>query len=94
MAALTFLGITIYLLVKGSKWYIAFIPMVFMMVMSLWGVIQVITQQWGKNMVLVVAGCFLVVMAVLMIALGLSIISHHLRIHFKGGQHATAIEEA
>ncbi len=94
MAALTFLGITIYLLVKGSKWYLAFVPMVFMMVMSLWGIIQVITQQWGKNMVLVVAGCFLVVMAVLMIALGLSIISHHLRIHFKGGQHTTAIEEA
>lgn len=84
MAALAFLAITIYLLVKGSKWYIAFVPMVFMMVMSLWGVIQVIQQQWGQNLVLVVAGLFLLVMAVLMIALGLSIITHYLRAHAKG----------
>lgn len=79
MAALTFLGITIYLMLKNSKWYIAVVPMIFMMVMSLWGVAQVVNQQWGQNYVLVVAGVFLLAMAVLMILLGISIMAHYLR---------------
>lgn len=79
MAALTFLGITIYLMLKQSKWYIAVVPMIFMMVMSLWGVAQVVNQQWGNNYVLVVAGCFLLAMAILMILLGVSIMAHYLR---------------
>lgn len=84
MAALTFLGITLYLLVKNSKWYIAFIPMIFMMVMSLWGVIQVVQQQWGKNMILVIAGVFLIVMALLMIGVGFSVMSHYFKLHLRG----------
>ena len=84
MAALTLLGITIYLLAKGSRWYIAFVPMLFMMVMSVWGVIQVVGQQWGKNYILVISGMFLLVMAVLMIALGLSIMSHYFKAHRRG----------
>lgn len=93
MAALAFLGITIYLLVKGSKWYLAFVPMIFMMVMSLWGICQVIGQQWGKNLVLVTAGGFILVMAVLMIALGLSIMWHYARHHFNGKLSELAVEE-
>ena len=84
MAALTFLAITLYLLMKESKWYIAFIPMVFMMVMSLWGVAQVVSQQWGQNGVLVVSGLFLLAMAVLMVLLGISIMAHHLRLLARG----------
>ena len=53
--------------------------MIFMMVMSLWGVAQVVNQQWGNNYVLVVAGCFLLAMAILMILLGVSIMAHYLR---------------
>lgn len=84
MAALAFLGITLYLLIKNSKWYIAVVPMLFMMTMSLWGVIQVIQQQWGKNIVLVSAGLFLVVMAVLMIGVGFSVMSHYIKLHLRG----------
>lgn len=84
MAALTFLGITLYLMMKQSKWYLAFVPMIFMMVMSLWGVIQVVQQQWGQNYVLVVSGCFLLAMAILMILLGISIMAHHVRAHAQG----------
>lgn len=94
MAALAFLAITIYLLVKGSKWYIAFVPMIFMMVMSLWGIVQVIGQQWGKSTVLVTAGIFLLVMAVMMIALGLSIIFHYLKAHMRGQTPHIEIEQA
>ena len=79
MAGLTFLGITLYLMIKGANWFISFIPMVLMMVMSLWGVAQVVSQQWGQNSVLVVSGIFLFAMAVLMILLGASIMLHHLK---------------
>lgn len=84
MAALAFLGITLYLLMKNSKWYIAVVPMLFMMVMSLWGVIQVIQQQWGKNYVLVIAGLFLVVMAILMICVGFSVMRNYIKLHLRG----------
>ena len=79
MAGLTFLGITLYLMIKGANWFISFVPMVLMMVMSLWGVAQVVSQQWGQNSVLVVSGIFLFAMAVLMILLGASIMLHHLK---------------
>lgn len=79
MAALAFLGITIYLMLKNANWYIAVVPMLFMMVMSLWGICQVVSQQWGHNYVLVTAGIFLLVMAILMIMLGISIMSHYMR---------------
>ena len=79
MAGLTFLAITLYLMIKGANWIISFIPMVLMMVMSLWGVAQVVSQQWGQNSVLVVSGIFLFAMAVLMILLGASIMLHHLK---------------
>ncbi|MCR5084120.1 MAG: carbon starvation protein A [Succinivibrionaceae bacterium] len=78
MSALTLLVVTLWLLARGSKWQLALVPMIFMMVMSLWGVIDVVRQQWGENLVLVCAGVFLVVMAVLMILMGLSIINKRL----------------
>ncbi|MBU3826916.1 MAG: carbon starvation protein A [Candidatus Anaerobiospirillum merdipullorum] len=80
MAALTFLAITLYLLMKESKWYIAFFPMLFMLVMSLWGIVQIVQQQWGGNLVLVCSGLFLLVMALLMVAVGIAIIAQHLRL--------------
>ena len=80
MAALTFLAITLYLMIKGTYWLISFIPMVLMMVMSLWGIVQVVGQQWGKNPILVASGIFLLAMAILMIILGISIMAHHFKV--------------
>ncbi|MDD6318174.1 MAG: carbon starvation CstA family protein, partial [Succinatimonas hippei] len=91
MAALTFLVITLWLLSKNVNWVISFIPMIFMMVMSLWGIVQVINQQWGHNYVLVCTGIFLSLMALLMVALGISIIFHHLKEYFNGRKVATEI---
>ena len=92
MAALTFLVITLWLLSKDVNWVIAFIPMVFMMVMSLWGIGQVISQQWGHNYVLVATGIFLSVMALMMVALGVSIILHHFKEYMHGRKAATEID--
>lgn len=91
MAALTFLVITLWLLSKNVNWVISFIPMIFMMVMSLWGIVQVINQQWGHNYVLVCTGIFLSLMALMMVALGISIIFHHLKEYFNGRKVATEI---
>ncbi|HAH70740.1 MAG TPA: carbon starvation protein A [Succinivibrionaceae bacterium] len=84
MAGLTFLVITLWLLSKQVNWMVAFIPMLFMMVMSLWGIFQIIHQQWGHNVVLVSTGILLSVMSILMVLLGASIITHHLKAHFSG----------
>ncbi|MBO6258569.1 MAG: carbon starvation protein A [Succinivibrio sp.] len=80
MAAITFLIITLWLLMKDSKWYLSFIPMIFMTVMSLWGVVQVVVQHWGSNHVLAATGIVLIIMAIMMIMLGISIMYHK----FKG----------
>ena len=79
MSALTLLVITLWLLSKNVNWFVAFIPMVFMMVMSLWGVIQIVQQQWGSNPVLVGIGLILVVMALMMVGLGICIISQKIK---------------
>ena len=79
MSAITLLIISLWLLSKNTHWLVAFIPMVFMMIMSLWGVLQVINQQWNANMTLVIVGVILVVMAALLVALGVSVIAHHIK---------------
>ncbi len=86
MSALTLLVITLWLLSKNVNWVVAFIPMVFMMLMSLWGVVQVIEQQWNSNGVLVAIGFVLVIMALMMAALGCTIIVHHFKLHFQKQQ--------
>ena len=53
--------------------------MVFMMVMSLWGVVLVVKQQWGYSLLLVIVGIMLIAMAFMMIALGFSIIVNRLK---------------
>lgn len=79
MSAITLLVISLWLLSRNVNWLVAFIPMLFMTVMSLWGVIQVVQQQWNSNGVLVGIGLVLVVMDVLMVIIGISVISHHFK---------------
>lgn len=79
MAALTFLVITLWLLARKANFFVALIPMVFMMVMSLWGVVLVVKQQWGYSLLLVIVGIMLIAMAFMMIALGFSIIVNRLK---------------
>lgn len=79
MSAITLLIISLWLLSKNTHWLVAFIPMVFMMIMSLWGVLQVINQQWNSNLTLVIVGIVLVIMSALLVALGISVIAHHIK---------------
>ena len=79
MSAITLLIISLWLLSKNTHWLVAIIPMIFMMIMSLWGVLQVINQQWNANMTLVIVGIILVVMSALLVALGVSVIAHHIK---------------
>ena len=85
MSALTLLVISLWLLSKNVNWLVAFVPMVFMLIMSLWGVTQVISQQWNSNGVLVGLGFVLVVMACMLVALGLSVIVHTVKNRFSSG---------
>lgn len=82
MSALTLLVISLWLLSKNVNWLVAFVPMVFMLIMSLWGVSQVISQQWNSSGVLVGLGFVLVVMACMLVALGLSVIVHTVKSRF------------
>lgn len=84
MAALTLLTITLYLLLKNTRWYIAFVPMVFMLVMSIWGIISVISTQWGNSAILVSSGIFLLCMAILMVSVALSVMLHQFKQRING----------
>ena len=64
----------------------AFIPMCFMMVMSLWGVKQVIVQQWSSNSMLVGHGIILIAMSIIMVCLGLSMIIQQYKFHAQQAQ--------
>ena len=86
MSALTLLVISLWLLVKGVNYLLAFIPMCFMMVMSLWGVKQVIVQQWSSNSMLVGLGIILIAMSIIMVCLGLSMIIQQYKLHAQQAQ--------
>ncbi|MBR4220809.1 MAG: carbon starvation protein A, partial [Victivallales bacterium] len=67
MAAMTLLGITLYLLRNKLRWLFAFIPMLFMLVVSVWALIKLIfDRSKDGNWMLVCVGLFLLVMSVLL----------------------------
>ncbi|MBR6470914.1 MAG: carbon starvation protein A [Victivallales bacterium] len=69
MAAMTLLGITLYLLRNRLRWLFAFFPMLFMLVVSVWALINLLITNYRKaNWMLFSVGAFLLVMAVLLAA--------------------------
>ena len=68
LAALTLLGISLYLIRIKSHSYIALIPMLFMMVMSSWGLIDIIRTREG---VLVYASGLLLLLTVFLVILAI-----------------------
>ncbi len=67
MAAMTLLGITLYLLRKKLRWLFAFFPMLFMLVVSVWALINLlITNYKTANWMLFCVGAFLLLMALLL----------------------------
>ncbi|MGN1393336.1 MAG: carbon starvation protein A [Succinivibrionaceae bacterium] len=78
LAALALLAITIYLAGKKSNYLITLIPTLFMMVMSVWGLVDIIKSFWGINNILVCSSVFLIVMAFLLVVLSIFMLHKHL----------------
>jgi carbon starvation protein len=67
MAAMTLLGITLYLLRNKLRWLFAFVPMLFMLVVSVWALVKLIfDRSKDGNWMLVCVGLFLLVMSLLL----------------------------
>lgn len=77
LSALTLLGISLYLLNKKEHSYIAIIPMVFMLTMSSWGLIDIICA--GKSSILTYSSSFLLSLTMLLIILAIKKIIFNIR---------------
>jgi carbon starvation protein len=77
LAALTLLAITLYLKTKNLNYHITFLPTILMVVMSIWGLIEVVKQFWSSNFVLVGSAIFLISMASLLVILSLIVLKKH-----------------
>lgn len=69
LAALTLLAVTMYLMLKKANFWITLLPTVLMMVMSIWGLVDVVNAFWDKSRILVVSSIFLIFMASLLVIL-------------------------
>ncbi|MBP5300536.1 MAG: carbon starvation protein A [Victivallales bacterium] len=78
MAAMTLLGITLYLLRKKLRWLFAFFPMLFMLVISVWALINLLVENCrASNWMLVCVGAFLLVMAILLAVFAIRALKVH-----------------
>lgn len=68
LAALTLLTVTLYLIRRRANFWIALFPMLFMMTISGWALVELFRENLGKNYLLVGATAFLIVMAVVLAA--------------------------
>ena len=68
LAALTLLGLTIWLKRMRYNWWVSFIPMCFMMVMTLWSLVFLLTGPFGPTSVVT---AILLGLAILLIAEGI-----------------------
>ena len=74
LAALTLLAVTLWLLRKKVKALFAMLPMLFMLVISIWALVCLIIQKWGKSWTLVSISVILVCVAVFLLGLGVKTI--------------------
>ena len=70
LAALTLLAVTLWLLRKKVKFLFAMLPMIFMLVISIWALVCLIIQKWGKSWTLVSISVILVGVALFLLGLG------------------------
>jgi carbon starvation protein len=79
LASLTLLAVTIYLFAKKSHYLIALIPTVLMIVMSIWGLVEIACKYFNTNAVLTVSSIFLIFMALMLVLLSLTIVIRTIR---------------
>lgn len=69
LAALTLLAVTLWLIRGKRPVLFAMLPMFFMMIISIWALLCLIMDNWGKSWVLVVVSIILLVLALLLLVL-------------------------
>lgn len=69
LAALTLLALTLYLLHRRKNFWLALLPMVFMMATTIWALVLLIQSNWTKNLPLAIASGFLLAMALVLVVL-------------------------
>ncbi|MDX9981330.1 MAG: carbon starvation protein A [Lentisphaeria bacterium] len=69
LAALTLLALTLYLLRRKKNFWLALLPMAFMMTITIWALFLLMMANWGKNPALFLASEFLLVMALVLVVL-------------------------
>jgi carbon starvation protein len=79
LASLTLLAVTIYLFARKSHYLIALIPTVLMIVMSIWGLVEIAAKYFSTNSVLTVSSIFLIFMALMLVLLSLTIVIRTIR---------------
>lgn len=70
LAALTLLAITLFLNRTKRPVLFALLPLIFMLVISIWALIVLLQQQWGKSMPLVTITIILLILAAILCFLG------------------------
>ncbi|MFA6931901.1 MAG: carbon starvation protein A [Lentisphaeria bacterium] len=70
LAALTLLAITLFLYRTKRPVLFALLPMLFMLIISVWALLILLQQQWGKSIPLVVVGIVLLILAGILCFLG------------------------
>ena len=79
LASLTLLAVTIYLFARKSHYLVALIPTVLMIVMSIWGLVEIACKYFSTNAVLTVSSIFLIFMALMLVLLSLTIVIRTIR---------------
>lgn len=70
LAALTLLAITLFLNRTKRPVLFALLPLIFMLIISIWALLVLLQQQWGKSIPLVTVSIVLLILAVILCFLG------------------------
>ena len=76
LAALTLLAVTLWLLRRRLPALFALLPMLFMMLISIWALVCLIVQKWGNSWTLVVISVTLIGLAFVLAAMALPAVIH------------------
>lgn len=79
LASLTLLAVTLYLIKSGANYHVTLLPTILMMVMSIWGLVEIVQKFLSVNYVITCSAIFLIVMASLMAILSVFIVFRQLR---------------
>ena len=69
LAALTLLGVTLFLMRNKKPWAFAFLPMIFMLVISIWALLNLISSNLHQNLPLCFIGVILLILAIILLVL-------------------------